>query len=254
MIPAEGWIKLHRQIADHWLWDEKPFSKGQAWIDLILLANHKDEKFPYKDKVVVGERGKVYRSILYLSERWGWNRKTTNKFISQLESDGMVTTERTTHGTTITIVNYSFFQICGTTKGQPSGQPDGQQSGQQSGQQGGHIQECKEHKECKEYIKEGEKSPAPQKERCLFKPPTVEEVRTYCQERGNKVDPEEFVDFYKAKDWMIGKNKMKDWKAAVRTWEKRKRTEPGAKSRNRFNNCESHGYDYEDILKQMGGI
>ena len=50
--------------------------------------------------------------------------------------------------------------------------------------------------------------------------PTVEEVRAYCQERKNKVDPEQFVDFYASKGWMIGKNPMKDWKAAVRTWER----------------------------------
>lgn len=54
-----------------------------------------------------------------------------------------------------------------------------------------------------------------------FTPPTVEEVRAYCKERKNSVDPERFVDFYSAKGWMIGKDKMKDWKASVRTWEKR---------------------------------
>lgn len=53
-----------------------------------------------------------------------------------------------------------------------------------------------------------------------FIPPTVEEVRAYCIERGNGVDPERFVDYYTSKGWMIGKNKMKDWKAAVRTWER----------------------------------
>lgn len=53
-----------------------------------------------------------------------------------------------------------------------------------------------------------------------FTPPTVEEVKEYCKERNNSVDAETFVDFYSAKGWLIGKNKMKDWKAAVRTWEK----------------------------------
>ncbi|MCR9202897.1 MAG: hypothetical protein NXI04_29990 [Planctomycetaceae bacterium] len=53
-----------------------------------------------------------------------------------------------------------------------------------------------------------------------FKPPTVEQVREYCQERGNSVDAEAWIDFYTSKGWMVGKNKMKDWKAAVRTWEK----------------------------------
>ena len=52
-----------------------------------------------------------------------------------------------------------------------------------------------------------------------FTPPTVEEVAAYCVSRQNNVDAVRFVDFYAAKGWYIGKNKMKDWKAAVRTWE-----------------------------------
>ena len=58
-----------------------------------------------------------------------------------------------------------------------------------------------------------------------FTPPTVEEVRDYCQSRSNSVNPETFVDFYTAKGWFVGKNKMKDWKSAVRTWEKREAKE-----------------------------
>ena len=53
-----------------------------------------------------------------------------------------------------------------------------------------------------------------------FTPPAVEEVQAYCKERKNNVDAQRFVDFYEAKGWMLGKNKMKDWKAAVRTWER----------------------------------
>lgn len=62
----------------------------------------------------------------------------------------------------------------------------------------------------------------------VFIPPTVDEVKTYCLERGNSVDPEQFVDFYTSKGWKVGKDKMKDWKACVRTWEKRsdKKTAP----------------------------
>lgn len=53
-----------------------------------------------------------------------------------------------------------------------------------------------------------------------FTPPTVDEVRAYCQERGNSVDPERFVDFYASKGWLVGKTRMKDWRAAVRSWER----------------------------------
>jgi predicted phage replisome organizer len=53
-----------------------------------------------------------------------------------------------------------------------------------------------------------------------FIPPTIIEISTYCTERKNNVDPQRYFDFYESKGWMIGKNKMKDWQAAVRTWEK----------------------------------
>lgn len=54
-----------------------------------------------------------------------------------------------------------------------------------------------------------------------FRPPTVEEVEAYCFERNNKVDAERFVDYYTANGWKVGKNPMKDWKAAVRNWERK---------------------------------
>lgn len=53
-----------------------------------------------------------------------------------------------------------------------------------------------------------------------FVPPTVEQVREYCRQRNNKVEAQRFVDYYTSNGWMVGKTKMKDWKAAVRTWEK----------------------------------
>lgn len=58
-----------------------------------------------------------------------------------------------------------------------------------------------------------------------FIPPSVEEVEQYCIERNNHIDAQSFIDFYESKGWMIGKNKMKDWKAAVRTWERSRKQE-----------------------------
>lgn len=54
-----------------------------------------------------------------------------------------------------------------------------------------------------------------------FSPPTVEEVKAYCTERGNSIDPQRFVDFYASKGWRVGSQPMKDWRACVRTWEQR---------------------------------
>ena len=63
-----------------------------------------------------------------------------------------------------------------------------------------------------------------------FYPPTIDEVKQYCEERKNNIDPMAFIDFYSSKGWMIGKNRMKDWKAAVRTWERKRKEQSKAES------------------------
>lgn len=91
------------------------------------------------------------------------------------------------------------------------------------------------------------------KDICRFTPPTADEVRAYCQERNNQVDPERFINFYESKGWMIGKNKMKDWKAAVRTWERKDADQKKAPSNNKFNNFDSRSYNFDDLEKQLLG-
>ncbi len=71
------------------------------------------------------------------------------------------------------------------------------------------------------YIKETLSIESVKKSAPRFTPPTMEEVAAYCSERGNSVDAERFCSFYQSNGWKVGKNPMKDWKAAVRTWEKR---------------------------------
>ncbi len=105
-----GYVKIYREIFDNWIWEDKPFSKGQAWIDLILLAKFKDEKFAFKDSVVEGKRGTVYKSISNLADRWGWSRDKVRRFLRQLESDGSVQLKPTVHNTSITVINYSIYQ------------------------------------------------------------------------------------------------------------------------------------------------
>lgn len=88
-----------------------------------------------------------------------------------------------------------------------------------------------------------------------FAPPTPENVRGYCREMGyTNVDAERFVDFYASKDWMVGKNRMKDWKAAVRNWARQDQSpvakKPAAK-KNAFQNFEDRGTDYDAMLAEQ---
>ena len=73
-------------------------------------------------------------------------------------------------------------------------------------------------------VKDSKKKDSPKR----FVPPSFDEVQAYCTERGNGIDAQAFIDFYASKGWMVGKTKMTDWKAAVRTWESRKRKQSKA--------------------------
>lgn len=107
----EGYIKLNRCIKHNWLWSSKdPFDMRSAWIDLLLTACWKDEKKLFNGKLTTFKRGTVYKSMTELANKWHWHRTTVGRFLKLLESDGMVTVNATTHGTTITIVNWDFYQ------------------------------------------------------------------------------------------------------------------------------------------------
>ncbi len=111
-----GWISLHRQLQSHWLWEDKPFSKGQAWIDLLLLANHSDSTFLLGNELIEIQVGSFVTSELKLMERWGWSKTKVRAFLQVLEKDKMIVKKTDRKKTTITIENYGVFQVSETTK------------------------------------------------------------------------------------------------------------------------------------------
>lgn len=113
---AQGWISIHRQLQEHWLWEDRPFSKGQAWIDLLLLANHADNKFLFGNELMEVKAGCFITSERKLSERWGWSRKKVDNFLSLLQSDNMIILKKNQQRTAINIVNYGDFQDCEVKK------------------------------------------------------------------------------------------------------------------------------------------
>jgi hypothetical protein len=76
----------------------------------------------------------------------------------------------------------------------------------------------------------------------------LDDIRDYCSERKNGIDAQAFIDFYAAKGWMIGKNKMKDWKAAVRTWEQRRKT-PSQQIQDKGKNYTGRDYSDSEFLE-----
>ena len=107
---VEGWNKIYRSIQEHWLWTCEPFSRGQAWIDLLLMANHKSNKIMINGTLEVVERGQRVTSIRKLADRWRWSTKKVSHFLEQLVKDKMIEYKSDTSKTVITIVNYDKYQ------------------------------------------------------------------------------------------------------------------------------------------------
>ena len=106
-----GWIKLHMKILDCFIWQDKPYDKARAWIDLLLIAMHHDKKMLIDDEVVIIQRGSFMTSIVKLADRWVWSRNKVVRYLDVLESEQMLNTKRTPKGTLITIVKYDDYKL-----------------------------------------------------------------------------------------------------------------------------------------------
>jgi hypothetical protein len=226
---AEGWIKLHRQLQQSDLWNEKPFSRGQAWVDMLLMANHEARNVLFDGRFIPVDRGSFITSEVKLMDKWGWSKSKVRLFLSQLEIQQMIVKKTDTKKTSISICNYCVYQDSETTE-----KP---------------LKDRR--KTTEEPLKDTNKNEKNDKneKNNIFTPPTLEEVKAYCKERNNKIDAERWYDFYSSKGWMIGKNKMKDWKAAVRTWEK---SDTGKLAQQKpVSNFEGRKYDANSLEAQL---
>ena len=104
-------IWLHRELQDNPLWNSEPFSKGQAWVDMLLRANHQRNEFIIGNELIVVERGQFFTSELKLAEKWKWSRKKVRAYLSLLKTLKMATTVGTSKGTMVTIENYAYTSM-----------------------------------------------------------------------------------------------------------------------------------------------
>ncbi len=139
-MARSGYIKLHRQISDHWLWNNgEPFDKRSAWIDLLMLANWEDATIVFNGQVTHVERGQLMTTIGFLAKRWKWSDNKVRRFMADLRAEGMVRTNGRpngrangrANGTLITIEKYAFFQGGRRTDGRANGRTDGRTDGRQ---------------------------------------------------------------------------------------------------------------------------
>ena len=204
----DGWVKLHRKIMDNPLYLSEPFTRMQAWIDLLLLANHKEGFFYVRgNKVTVG-RGQIGTSSRTLASRWQWSRGKVERFLDELEQNGQIKPQKTNVITLISICNYIEYQ---EMEPQDEPQTDHKQT----------TDEPQKSPNKKDKNVNNENNDKNKRETKRFSKPTIEELEKYISENSYSISAKAFYDYYEANGWMVGRNKMKDWRAAVRSWNSR---------------------------------
>lgn len=197
-----GYIYLDRAIRNHWISSKNEYFS--AFIKMLFEVNFKDASpVPIKGRFIDCKRGQSINSLA----TWvgvlgdGWTIQRVRTFFKLLESDGIINMENLSVTTRLTICKYDTYQ----------------------NKQHDANMESNTQPTCNQHATNNKRSNVSKESKVKkFTPPSVEDVEKYISERG-KIDPSEaerFCDFYASKGWMVGKNKMKDWKAAVRNWEK----------------------------------
>lgn len=195
-----GFIALHRSLLS-WGWHADP-ATGWLFVNLLLMANWTDSDW----QGMTIKRGQLVTGRKALAAQTGLSEQTVRTSLNRLKSTNEITIASTNKFSVITIVNYGKFQDVSEmptstlTSNLTSGQPATNQQLTTNEQE--------------------EQSNKGIKPRKRFTPPSVDEVAAYCRERRNAVDAKRFVDFYASKGWKVGNAGMKDWRAAVRNWER----------------------------------
>ena len=221
---ADRFIKIYEKMLK-WEWSKNTNVKV-LFLHLLLKANYKDLSFE-GHRIA---RGQLVTSLYSLSAELGLTTKQIRGSLEHLIATGEVASKTYPRYRVITIVHYDDYQADGRLNGsQTAGEwADKRQakgrlragSGQAEGSQRATSIEYIEQIEQIEQIEERGKTAK------RFIPPTRDELEIFCLENGLTVDVDRFINYYTANGWMVGKNRMKDWKATVRNWASRSTDSP----------------------------
>lgn len=231
----EGWIKLHRKLFDNQVIC-KDAETISIWVYLLLSATHKDIQRAFAGEKITLKPGQLITGRKKISDKLAVTESKVQRTLKRFEDEQQIEQRMSNGNRLITIVSWDLYQGTEQQVEQPVNNERTASEQPVNTNKNERIKELK-----KKDIKS-----------IAFASPTVENVIGYCNENGYKIDAERFIDFYSSKGWMVGKNKMKDWKAAVRNW-CRSEKEPKAKpaTDNKFNNFDQRQYDYETLEKQL---
>lgn len=250
-----SWIRLHRKLMDDPLYFAEPFSKMQAWIDLLLLANFADRVTFIRGNRVTIKRGQVAYSREWFSGRWRWSRGKIDRFLDMLERENMIGRQKSAVITCISILNYDTYQDNGSTDRSVNRSADRStnRSTDRSANRSTEIEpntliintyendfnldgsadrstdgttdettesttDGTQHNNIYINTHTKEKNKIKKESATEFVRPSTAEVAAYMAAQGTPIDARRFVDYYNSVGWCIGTRPMADWKAAARMW------------------------------------
>lgn len=206
MIDPRGFVLIWRKITETSFYKDS-YAYHLA-SHLLIHANHKDKIITFNGAHLDIKRGQFIAGRYSLSDATGIKPSTVRNKLALLKNIGFLDIKSNNKFSIITICNYSSYQKIENSPGQQRGQQEDNQRTTR-----GQLEDTNNNDNNDNNEKMITKK--------TFRRPSFEEVRDYCLERNNGINPKEFIDKNDAIGWVVGKNKtpMKDWKATIRTWE-----------------------------------
>lgn len=191
-----GYIKLWRSLKGNPLIYKPDYLS--VWIYLLLSVNYQDNEFIFNNEKILIKSGSFITSRSKIGKSIKVQQSKVERILKYLETEQQIKQQTFNKFRIISICNWSKYQ----------------QTEQEIEQQVNNKRTTSE-----QQVNTNNKDKKEKNIKNIFIIPSLEEVSLYCLERKNQVKPQVFIDHYLSNGWMVGKNKMKDWKAAVRKWE-----------------------------------
>ncbi len=196
MMYNQGWVKLHRKLIDNPICKRPLYC--HLWMSLLLMTQHTETSFIWNDERVVVQCGQLLTGRKKLSESTGIKESTVEKILKYLETEQQISQQKTTKFRIITIKNWDAYQT--------------KEAGVTTKEQQSNNRVTTTQQQSDTYKKEEKEK----KKTGGFAPPTHDEVAEQIKLKGyQNITPGKFINFYGSKGWMVGKNKMTNWKLAL---------------------------------------
>ena len=204
-----GYIRIYRKIEDSFFYKDSHYV--HLWLHLLMKANHVRHEFVFNGKKMSCERGQCITGRHKLSQETGIEVNKVNRVLKTLKNEQQIEQQTNSRFSLITIINYEDYQ--GDIEQQNKQQVNSERTASEQ-QVNTNNNEVDTNKNEKNVI-----VPAAQTKRKVFEIPTLEAVQSYISEHKLTVNANRFHAYYTSNGWKVGRNPMKNWKAAIVTWQ-----------------------------------